>query len=107
MKKSIIIFLLCAFAFTAVFGCSSSAYDYEALKKELRATLQSYLDKGGTSVSYAVMQNGKLLVADAVGYLDGTNKTPVSMGTLYNIGSVSKVYCTVAIMTLVDEGKVS
>jgi CubicO group peptidase (beta-lactamase class C family) len=107
MKKLKIILLLCVFVFTAVLtGCSSPVYDYEALKKDVRTTLQDLLDKGGTSVSYAVMQNGKLLVADAAGYLDGTEKTPATVETLYNIGSISKVYCAAAIMTLVDEGKV-
>jgi len=93
MKKLKIILLLCAYIFTltaALTGCSSPVYDYEALKKDVRTTLQDLLDKGGTSVSYAVMQNGKLLVADAAGYLDGTEKTPATVETLYNIGSISK-----------------
>lgn len=88
-------------------ACASvSQHNYDALKKEVRATLQCELDKGGTSVSYAVMQNGKLLVSDAVGYLDGTKKAPATTDTLYNIGSVSKVYCAAAAMKLVDDGKI-
>jgi CubicO group peptidase (beta-lactamase class C family) len=61
---------------------------------------------GGTSVSYAVMKDGEIVLSDAVGYLDGTKQIPVTTDTLYNIGSISKVFCAAAIMKLVDEGKV-
>ncbi|MEN6389519.1 MAG: serine hydrolase domain-containing protein [Syntrophomonas sp.] len=108
MRKVITLITLTAFLITsAITGCASAAQtDYDAIKKQARTTLQNSLNKGGTSVSYAVMQNGQLLLSDAVGYLDGTKKTPVTTDTLYNIGSVSKVYCAAAVMKLVDEGKV-
>lgn len=109
MKKCFIWFTL--LGLTAAFiltGCSpAKAVDYDAVKKQVRTTLQNLLDKAGTSVSYAVMQDGKLIMADAVGYLDGTKKTQATTDTLYNIGSVSKVYCAAAVMKLVDEGKVN
>jgi len=109
MKKLVILIAVVTLLITSVFTGSSLAAqdDYEALKKEVRATLQNALDKGGTSVSYAVMQNGQIVLADAVGYLDGTKKTPVTTETLYNIGSVSKVHCAAAVMKLVDQGKVN
>lgn len=90
-------------------GCSnsSSGMDYNAVQRDIRSSLQSALDKGGTSVSYAVMQNGTLLLADAVGYLDATKKAPATTATLYNIGSLSKVYTAAAVMTLVEAGKVA
>lgn len=108
MKKSMSLIALILFFSASIFtGCSSAqSSQYDDLKKEVHATLQGLLDKGGTSVSYAVMQDGRLVMADAVGYLDGTKKTPATTETLYNIGSISKVYCAAAVMKLVDEGKV-
>lgn len=108
MKKPITLITLTIFLITSVLtGCASAAQtDYDAVKKSTRTTLQNLLNKGGTSVSYAVMQDEQLLLSDALGYLDGTKKTPVTTDTLYNIGSVSKVYCAAAVMKLVDEGKV-
>lgn len=89
-------------------GCSSSStVDYGALQRDVRSSLQSALDKGGTSVSYAVLQNGRLLIADAVGFLDAGKKVPATTATLYNIGSLSKVYTAAAVMTLVEAGKVA
>jgi len=52
------------------------------------------------------MQDGQIVMADAIGYLDGTKETPVTTDTLYNIASISKVYCAAAVMQLVEEGKV-
>ena len=108
MKKLIAFSTLFLFLIASIFsGCSSAQPgQYDSLKKEVNATLQGLLDKSGTSVSYAVMQDGKLIMADAVGYLDGTKKTQATTDTLYNIGSISKVYCAAAVMKLVDGGKV-
>ncbi|MEN6389518.1 MAG: serine hydrolase domain-containing protein [Syntrophomonas sp.] len=108
MKKLLTMITLTAFLITSVIsGCASAApADYDTVKARARTTIQNLLNKGGTSVSYAVMQDGQLLFSDAVGYLDGTKKTPVTTETLYNIGSVSKVPCAAAVMKLVDEGKV-
>jgi len=111
MKQLLLLITLTAFLITSISGCTSPQHkdevnNYDTVKKELRTSIQNQLDKGGTSLSYAIIQNGEFLLADAVGYLDGTKETAVTTDTLYNIGSVSKVYCAAAVMKLVDEGKV-
>ncbi len=108
MKKSMALITLVFFLVTTFLGgCSSTlTKQLSDLKTEVNSTLQDLLDRGGTSVSYAVMQNGKLIMADALGFLDGTGQAQATTDTLYNIGSISKVYCAAAVMKLADEGKV-
>jgi CubicO group peptidase (beta-lactamase class C family) len=53
----------------------------------------------------AVMRDGKLVYARGFGYADVENKTPVQPDALFRIASVSKPITGVAIMKLVEEGK--
>ncbi|MBG9452938.1 beta-lactamase [Lysinibacillus sphaericus] len=59
-----------------------------------------------TSVQYALIDNGKLILSGQMGKNDMNGKQPLTKDTLYGIGSVSKMYATAAVMKLVDEGKV-
>lgn len=59
-----------------------------------------------TSVQYALIDNGKIILSGQIGKNDMEGKQPLTKDTLYGIGSTSKVYTAAAIMKLVDEGKV-
>jgi N-acyl-D-amino-acid deacylase len=52
-----------------------------------------------------VVRDGKLIYARGFGYADVENKTPVQPDALFRIASVSKPITSVAIMKLVEEGK--
>lgn len=78
----------------------------EALTKKLSSILGMGLKPGYTSVSYAIMQNGEILAADSLGTQGGGGqKFPATTSCTYNVASVSKIYCTVAVMQLVEQGK--
>ncbi len=59
-----------------------------------------------TAACAAVCADGGLLAAACVG-TRGFEDSPARVDDLYNIGSVSKIYVTAAVMKLVQEGKVS
>ena len=76
------------------------------MTKRLSEILSLNLDRKYTSVSYAIMIDGKIVAADALGH-DGTKeKNPVTLNHTYNVCSISKIFCTVAVMKLVEQGKV-
>src|SRR4051812_36316714 len=56
--------------------------------------------------SLAVTRNGRLVYARGFGYADVENKTPVEPGALFRIASVSKPITGVAVMHLLDAGKI-
>ena len=79
----------------------------QALKEKLSAILGMNLKKDYTSVSYAIMRHGEILAADSLGTQGGEEKKPADTNCTYNVASVSKIYCTVAVMQLVEQGKLN
>lgn len=74
----------------------------ENAKKKAAALTSLY---GETSIQYAVMQKGKLLLSDASGTDDAEQKTKVTTDSMYGIASISKMFATAAVMNLVEEGR--
>ena len=64
---------------------------------------QSYVPFVGAQV--AVRKDGELLHSSAVGYADLASKTPMTTSHLFRIASHSKTFTAVAIMQLVEQGK--
>jgi N-acyl-D-amino-acid deacylase len=66
--------------------------------------MRKYNIPGG---AVAVLRDGKLIYARGFGYADVENKTPVQPDALFRLASVSKPITGVAIMKLVEEGKLT
>lgn len=58
----------------------------------------------GAGISAAIVIDSELIGACAAG-VRGYDRTPADIDDLYNIGSVSKIYCSMAVMKLVEMGK--
>ncbi|WP_239618885.1 serine hydrolase domain-containing protein [Cohnella mopanensis] len=61
---------------------------------------------GTTSVQYALIDQGKIVVSGQSGMNDKAEKKPLTANTMYGIGSTSKMFTTAAVMKLVDAGKI-
>lgn len=61
---------------------------------------------GTPGISVAVAQQGRLVFSKGVGFADLDNMVPADGSTVYNIGSVSKALTAVAVLQLVEQGKV-
>jgi len=57
--------------------------------------------------SVAIVKDEKLIYSKGYGYADLENKVPVTVDSRFRIGSISKLITAVAIMTLVEEGRLS
>ncbi|MCX7026863.1 MAG: serine hydrolase [Spirochaetes bacterium] len=89
-------------------GAAAAQVNYRKAIILAREALWRDIDSGAAgSASVAIMDNGKIVYSEAFGMADREKGKPVDRDTLFNIGSVSKEFCAVAIMSLVDEGKVS
>jgi CubicO group peptidase (beta-lactamase class C family) len=60
----------------------------------------------GSGGSVAVMDRGKIIYSEGIGVADRSENRQVDTHTRFNIGSVSKMFAAVAVLLLVDEGKV-
>ena len=57
-------------------------------------------------VAIAVVQDGKVIYAKGYGYRDVEKKLPVTTGTIFPIGSITKSFTALTFAILKDEGKV-
>lgn len=69
--------------------------------------LKMTLAKDYTSFSYALRVEDELVAADALGWQDQPQQIQAEKHCTYNVASVSKIYCTAAIMVLVQRGLIS
>ena len=72
------------------------------LNEKLNDIIKLALPKAYTAVSYAIMVDGELWCADTLGTSEGK---PATNDHTFNVGSISKVLCTVAVMQQVEQGK--
>ncbi|MNB80242.1 D-alanyl-D-alanine-carboxypeptidase/endopeptidase AmpH precursor [compost metagenome] len=58
------------------------------------------------SVQYALIDHGRIVISGQSGRNDEQGQRPLTKDTLYGIGSTSKMFTTVAVMQLADQGKI-
>jgi serine beta-lactamase-like protein LACTB, mitochondrial len=66
-----------------------------------------YINKRVPSVSAGISLNGNILWSSTKGYSDLENSVPANYNTLYRIASISKSITAVAVMQLVESGKIN
>ncbi|MEZ6142212.1 MAG: serine hydrolase domain-containing protein [Zavarzinella sp.] len=74
----------------------------DAIKARLASQQQEY---GLPAVSIAVVANDRIIWSHGVGFQDQAKRIPADGTTVYRVGSVSKLFTDIAVMQLVDEGK--
>ena len=79
----------------------------QSINKKLDQYLTDYyLNKDVPSISAGIMQEGKIIWLGVKGYSDIENKIPATKESVYRIASISKAITAVAIMQLVEQGKI-
>jgi CubicO group peptidase (beta-lactamase class C family) len=68
---------------------------------------QLWRSSGTPALSAAVAVKGRIVFSQGVGFADLENLVPATGATVYNIGSVSKVHSAVAVMQLVEQGRIA
>ena len=78
------------------------------LEETADAAIQGAAAYGGAvSIQYALWQDGEIVSTGASGVYSKSENRALTEDILYGIGSVSKIYTTVAIMKLVEQGRVN
>ena len=101
--------LLLALVLTLSLSVSAMAEETVAsLEETAQSAAQGALTYGGAdSVQYALWQDGKVVLTGSCGSYSRTENRALTDDILYGIGSVSKIYTTVAVMQLAEAGRVS
>ncbi|WP_081735389.1 serine hydrolase domain-containing protein [Paenibacillus gorillae] len=80
---------------------------YEATQKVAEEKANLLTGRNGMiSVQYALIDNGSIVVSGQLGRNDESGQKPLTKDTMYGIGSTSKMFTAVAVMQLVDRGKI-
>lgn len=78
----------------------------QAPEAQTATYLQGVLKTGTPGTSAAVALKGRIVFSGGAGFADLDNMVPAAGSTVYNLGSVSKVNTAVAVMQLLEQGKV-
>lgn len=106
--KSILLAAILALAGAPASGGDGRPNPYEGAVTAARRALWGEISGGRcASATAAIMVDGKVVYSEGFGMADRERGIPVDKNTLFNMGSVSKIYAAAAIMLLVDDGKVS
>lgn len=80
---------------------------YEVTQKDAKEKADLLTKTYGTnSVQYAIIDHGNIVVSGQSGKNDEQGQKPLTKDTMYGIGSTSKMFTTVAVMQLVDQGEI-
>jgi CubicO group peptidase (beta-lactamase class C family)/D-alanyl-D-alanine dipeptidase len=91
-----------------VFGqpATPPAEKYAAAAAELDTLIaQQVADKRLPALSIALVDDQRIVWAKGYGFQDAAKRIPATAETVYRVGSVSKLFTDVAIMQLVEHGK--
>ncbi|PZT54680.1 serine hydrolase [Paenibacillus silvae] len=87
---------------------NSTDLTYQKTKQTVIEKAKSLIETYGiTSMQYALMDQGEIVVFGQTGKNDLQGQAPLTSDTIYGIGSTSKMFLTASVMKLVDEGKVN
>nr|WP_304577964.1 serine hydrolase domain-containing protein [uncultured Acetatifactor sp.] len=84
--------------------CSGSSL---ALAERIQEKLERIVREKKTTAACAAVCGSEGLLAAACAGTRGFDDSPARVDDLYNVGSVSKIYVTAAVMKLVQEGRIS
>jgi CubicO group peptidase (beta-lactamase class C family) len=81
--------------------------DDAALAKEVKAYLEQSASADAFSGVVLIAKNGQPILKQAYGMADKINNTPNNVDTKFDLGSMNKMFTAVAIVQLVERGKLS
>lgn len=80
----------------------------QPLTKEIDGIVRSQADKSATSgLAVAVVHRNKIIHLQGYGHTDTTRASAVGTNTRFHAASISKLFTTIAILRLVENGKIS
>jgi CubicO group peptidase (beta-lactamase class C family) len=109
MKKVLLLLVL------AIIACKSpneknhnvDAAKLEAFKAEVDSIISESLNPNEPGVALLISYNGEMLIGKGFGLRDIDTKEPITTSTNMEMASVSKQFTALAILSLVDKGKLS
>ncbi len=98
----------CVILFVALFFITISPTHGQTTSEQIYNYLHQVSNQtGAPGISVAVALQGQIIFSGGVGYGELDNLAPATGATVHNIASISKTHAAVAVMLLVEQGKVN
>jgi CubicO group peptidase (beta-lactamase class C family) len=104
MKKQLILVAIMVFA-TSFYAGAQSLNKQET--KEIDELLNEAVEPGGPGLTALISVKGEIVYDKALGLADVELNVPMNTGNIFRIGSITKQFTAVAILQLVEQGKLS
>lgn len=83
-----------------------AATDYAPVIENLESAIRYEVElKALPAFSIALVDNNQVVWASGFGFQDAEQQVPATADTIYRVGSVSKLFTDIAVLQLVEEGK--
>lgn len=113
MKTTQVAALMCCFLFTYAGNARSQTSSSIAENPDVAAAislLEAYVEsqmtyQGLPGISLAIVHDQELVWSRGYGFADLERRLPVTSETIYRIGSISKLFTSIAVLRLRDEGR--
>lgn len=103
MIRTVLALALCA----VVLPARAQSPEVQAVAASVEAAAKSEIaDKGVPSISVALVDRSGVLWSGAWGSADQAGTAPATPATLYRAGSISKLFTDIAVMRLVEQGRI-
>ena len=107
-RRIVLVAALAASAAPSLATSQSHPASREVIARAADSIAQAILQRGGiAAMSIAVVRGRDTIVMKGYGMADVENEVPATAQTVYRIGSVTKQFTSVAVMQLVEQGKLS
>jgi CubicO group peptidase (beta-lactamase class C family) len=98
--------LTCIFVLLFPGSATVNACPYAGIRESAASIAKLFVsDYGVDSLQYNLLYDNEIIVSGTAGRFNKNDSLPVTEDSIYGIGSTSKMFTTVAVMLLVDQGK--
>src|SRR5690349_4408693 len=107
-RRTVFLAVLAAVALPSLAASQSNRASRDVIARAADSIAQAVLQRGRVAaMSIAVVRGRDTIVMKGYGMADVENEVPATAQTVYRIGSVTKQFTSVALMQLVQQGKLS
>ena len=82
-----------------------SGIKLDTIEEEIDRYMAEHIGVSSPGAAVAVIKNGEIIFSGAYGMADIENNIPVNASTVFEYGSISKLFTWVSVMQLVEQGK--
>ena len=113
-SRAITFMMICVFALSAVTvsssalpieGATPSGISFDTLEDEINGFMESRIGAASPGAAVAVVKDGEIIFTGAYGLADIERNIAVTEETVFEYGSISKLFVWISVMQLAEQGK--